>query len=61
MTLLLIVLADERPQLVLEAAGLDRAVDAALLGRVRLPPPAAGAAGSPGGIARVQGAQPIDV
>src|SRR5207244_10945028 len=31
------------PVLVLEAAGLDRALDAALLGRVLLPPPAAGA------------------
>ena len=37
------LLADQRTQLVLEAAGLDRAVDAALLRRVRLPPPAAGA------------------
>src|SRR5436190_19802679 len=35
-------------QLVLEAAGLDRAVDAALLRRVRLPPPAAGAVGLAG-------------
>src|SRR5438270_2367707 len=34
---------DHRLQLVLEGAGLDRAVDAALLGRVGLPPPAAGA------------------
>src|SRR3954467_2524556 len=37
----LIVAADQRAQLVLEAAGLDRAVDAALLRRIRLPPPAA--------------------
>src|SRR5262245_25825767 len=31
-------------QLVLESARLDRAVDPALLGRVRLPPPASGTA-----------------
>src|SRR6266576_541539 len=37
------VLAEDRLQLVLEAAVLDRAVHAALLGRIRLPPPAAGA------------------
>src|SRR5205807_6520984 len=37
------VLAEDRAQLVLEAAVLDRAVHAALLGRVRLPPPATGA------------------
>src|SRR6476646_15356 len=36
----LIALADQRAQLVLEPARLDRAVDAALLRRVRLPPPA---------------------
>src|SRR6478672_4383667 len=35
------VIADQRPQLVLEAARLDRAVDPALLRSVRLPPPAA--------------------
>src|SRR4051812_16703890 len=34
------LLAQQRVQLVLEAARLDGAVDAALLGRVRLPPPA---------------------
>src|SRR5207244_13465496 len=39
--LALIVLTDERVQLVLEPTRLDRAVDAALLGGVRLPPPAA--------------------
>src|SRR5438128_2685962 len=38
--LALIVLSDERVKLVLEAAGLDGAMDAALLGRIRLPPPA---------------------
>src|SRR4051812_31827218 len=38
------LLAEDRVQLVLEAAALDRAVDPALLRRVRLPPPAAGAA-----------------
>src|SRR5205807_587197 len=37
------VLAEERVQLVLEAAGVDGAVDAALLGCVGLPPPATGA------------------
>src|SRR5947209_3543529 len=37
------ILSEDRVELVLEAAGLDRAVDAALLRRVRLPPPAAGA------------------
>jgi hypothetical protein len=47
-------------QRVLEAAGLDRAVDAALLGSAGLPPPAPDAAASPGTIARVRGAQPID-
>src|SRR5580765_8056614 len=36
------VIADQRPQLVLEAACLDRAMNPALLRRVRLPPPAAG-------------------
>src|SRR5262245_5062635 len=41
---LVIVLADQRAQLVLEPSGLDRAVDAALLGRVLLPPPPAVAA-----------------
>src|SRR5205814_481537 len=35
------VVSDQRVQLVLESAALDRAVDAALLGRARLPPPAA--------------------
>src|SRR5205814_2356908 len=40
---LMAVAADDRVQLVLEPAGLDRAMDAALLGRARLPPPAAGA------------------
>src|SRR2546422_5999992 len=35
-----IVLPDERVELVLEPARLDRAVNPALLGRVRLPPPA---------------------
>src|SRR5438477_12978791 len=39
-TSLIARLRDERAELVLEAAGLDGAVDAALLGRVRLPPPA---------------------
>src|SRR6476660_2191757 len=39
-TALVIVISDQRVQLVLEPAGLDRAVNAALLGRVRLPPPA---------------------
>src|SRR5438445_11054035 len=39
----LCVLAEDRLQLVLEAAMLDRAVHAALLGCIRLPPPAAGA------------------
>jgi hypothetical protein len=39
------VLAQDRVQLVLEAAGLDRAVHAALLRCVRLPPPASGARG----------------
>src|SRR3954454_7116242 len=39
----IVLLADQRAQLVLEAAGLDRAVDAALLRRIRLPPPASGA------------------
>src|SRR5437588_18273 len=33
---------NDRVEVVLEAAGLDRAVDPALLRRVRLPPPAAG-------------------
>src|SRR2546422_3673306 len=37
------ILSEDGVQLVFEAAGLDRAVDAALLRRVRLPPPAAGA------------------
>src|SRR5204863_5149782 len=36
------VLAEDRMELVLEAAVLDRAVHAALLRRVRLPPPAPG-------------------
>src|SRR4051794_10259019 len=40
---LMAVAADDRVQLVLEAARLDRAVDAALLGRPTLPPPAPGA------------------
>src|SRR4051794_1542749 len=40
--------AEDRVELVLEAAGLDRAVDAALLRRVRLPPPTAGAVGLAG-------------
>src|SRR5205085_9272312 len=43
--LVAIVLAAQRVQLVLEPARLDRAVDAALLRRVRLPPPATRAAG----------------
>src|SRR3954463_210295 len=38
------VLSEDRVQLVLEAPGLDRAMDAALLRRVRLPPPASRAA-----------------
>src|SRR4029079_11387421 len=38
-------LAEDRVQLVLEAARLDCAVHAALLGGIRLPPPAAGAHG----------------
>src|SRR3989442_34996 len=42
------VLSEDGVQLVFEAAGLDRAVDAALLRRVRLPPPAAGAVGLAG-------------
>src|SRR5918996_82447 len=37
------MLAEDRLQLVLEPAVLDRAVHAALLRRIRLPPPAAGA------------------
>src|SRR5882672_8596758 len=37
---LIAVLAEQRAELVLETAGLDRAVDAALLRSVRLPPPA---------------------
>src|SRR5262249_14116606 len=40
-----LVLAEDRVQLVLEPAGLDGAMDAALLGRVRLPPPPPGARG----------------
>src|SRR5699024_5854131 len=36
-------LGEDRLRLVLEAAGLDRAVDSALLGGVVLPPPASGA------------------
>ena len=55
------VLAEDRMQLVLEAAGLDRAVHPALLRRVGLPPPAPARVGSSGPIARVHGAQPIDV
>src|SRR5436190_5687894 len=39
-TLAMSLLAEDGVQLVLEAAGLDRAVDPALLRRVRLPPPA---------------------
>src|SRR6266545_510100 len=39
------LLPEDRVQLVLEAAGLDRAVDPALLRRIRLPPPAPGALG----------------
>src|SRR5947208_4256167 len=39
---MLSVLAEDRLQLVLEAAVLDRAMHPALLRRVRLPPPAAG-------------------
>src|SRR5205823_14390451 len=35
--------SEQRVQLVLEPAALDRTVDPALLRRVRLPPPAAGA------------------
>src|SRR5439155_5808387 len=42
------ILSEDRVQLVLEAAGLDRAVDAALLRRVRLPPPPSGAVGLAG-------------
>src|SRR5947209_20471179 len=42
------VLSEDGVQLVLEAAGLDRAVDAALLRCVRLPPPAARAVGLAG-------------
>src|SRR5436309_3147924 len=42
------VLSEDGVQLVFEAAGLNRAVDAALLRRVRLPPPAAGAVGLAG-------------
>src|SRR6266498_3134194 len=42
------VFSEDGVQLVLEAAGLDRAVDAALLRGVRLPPPAAGAVGLAG-------------
>ena len=57
-----LVLSDQRVQLVLEPAGLDRAVDAALLRRVRSPT-TSGRRGParPASIARVQGAQPIDV
>src|SRR3981189_2630882 len=39
----MLVLAENRVELVLEAAGLDRAVDPALLGSVDFPPPPAGA------------------
>src|SRR5882724_6848373 len=42
------VLPENGVQLVLEAAGLDRAVDAALLGCVRFPPPAPGTIGLAG-------------
>src|SRR4051794_34778389 len=51
--LLIAVVVEQRPQLVLEAAGLDRAVDAALLRRVLLPPPAP----RTGGFARRDGAR----
>src|SRR4029077_12309532 len=40
---LMAVAADDRMQFVFEAARLDRAVDAPLLGRAALPPPATGA------------------
>src|SRR5438105_11317597 len=42
------LVAEDGVQLVLEAARLDGAVDAALLWRVRLPPPASGAVGLAG-------------
>src|SRR5882724_5773905 len=42
------LVAEDRVQLMLEAARFDRAVDAALLRRVRLPPPATGAVGLAG-------------
>src|SRR5712691_3033838 len=42
------VLSENGVELVLEAAGLDRAMDAAFLRRVRLPPPAPGAVGLAG-------------
>src|SRR2546426_5376853 len=42
------ILSEDGVQLVLEAAGLDRAMDAAFLRRVRLPPPAPGAVGLAG-------------
>src|SRR5438874_2418891 len=44
-SLVMRVVSEDRVQLVLEAAGLDRAMDSALLRRIRLPPPAAGAIG----------------
>src|SRR5438132_7727755 len=47
-SLVMRIVSEDRVQLVLEAAGLDRAVDAALLRRVLLPPPAAGAVGLAG-------------
>src|SRR5512133_3448406 len=42
------VLSEDGVELVLKAAGFDRAVDAALLRRVRLPPPAPGTVGLAG-------------
>src|SRR5205823_12926809 len=44
-SLVMRVVSEDRVQLVLEAAGLDRAMDSALLRRIRLTPPEAGAIG----------------
>src|SRR5262245_55281707 len=45
---IVVLLAEDRAQFVLHAARLDGAVDAALLGRVLLPPPASGSRGLSG-------------
>ena len=55
------LLAQDRVELVLEPAGLDRAVHSALLGRAGLHHQRPARVGSPGAIARVQGLQPIEV